>query len=91
MTRILITGRGGQVAEELRRSLHPLGSLVSTDRAELDLAQPDALRHRLRELSPDVIVNAAAYTAVDKAETEPELAFAVNSDVELPSKTYSVE
>ena len=80
MTRILVTGRGGQIAEELRRTLHPLGRLSVTGRAELDLADADKLRSGLRELSPDVIVNAAAYTAVDKAESEPELAMAVNAE-----------
>jgi dTDP-4-dehydrorhamnose reductase len=76
---ILLTGKNGQVGWELRRSLLPLGRVVAVDRHELDLADADALRHRLSELRPDIIVNAAAYTAVDQAEREPALAHAVNA------------
>lgn len=75
---ILVTGSNGQVGFELRRSLAPLGNVVALDRAGCDLARPDAVRRVVREWRPDVIVNAAAYTAVDNAETEAELAFAVN-------------
>jgi dTDP-4-dehydrorhamnose reductase len=76
---ILLTGKNGQVGWELQRSLLPLGRIVAVDRHELDLADADALRHRLSELRPDIIVNAAAYTAVDQAEREPALAHAVNA------------
>ena len=76
--RILLTGRNGQVGWELERKLAPLGEVIATDRATLDLADPDAIRRVVRETKPDVIVNAAAYTAVDKAESEQELAMRIN-------------
>lgn len=75
---ILVTGSNGQVGFELRRSLVPLGNVIALDRTTCDLANPDGLRKIVRDLRPDVIVNAAAYTAVDRAETEAELAFAIN-------------
>ena len=75
---ILVTGRNGQVGFELRRSLATLGNVVALDRAACDLANPDAVREVVRRVRPDVIVNPAAYTAVDKAETESDLAFAIN-------------
>jgi dTDP-4-dehydrorhamnose reductase len=78
MTKILITGKNGQVGWELQRVLAPLGEVIAIDRKEMDLANPDAIRARIREIKPDIIVNAAAYTAVDKAESEPDLALAVN-------------
>lgn len=74
----LITGSNGQVGFELRRSLAPLGRVVALDRAGCDLSRPDEVRSVVRQYRPDVIVNPAAYTAVDKAETEAELAFAIN-------------
>jgi dTDP-4-dehydrorhamnose reductase len=76
--RILLTGRGGQLGWELERALAPLGEVTATDRAALDLADPEAIRRALRAARPEVIVNAAAYTAVDRAESEPELAMRVN-------------
>lgn len=76
--KILIIGAQGQVGWELQRTLAPLGDVVALGRAALDLANADAIRHTLRQLAPDVIVNAAAYTAVDRAEQEHELAQAVN-------------
>ncbi len=76
--RILLTGSNGQVGRELRRTLSPLGAVTALDRAGLDLADPDAIRKTVREHRPNLIVNAAAYTAVDRAESEPELAMAVN-------------
>jgi len=76
--RILLTGANGQVGSELRRSLAPLGEVVAFDRAGLDLAQPDVLIARVRDVAPQAIVNAGAYTAVDKAESEPEEASAIN-------------
>jgi dTDP-4-dehydrorhamnose reductase len=77
--KILITGANGQVGRALQGALAPLGEIVALDRSELDLAHPDALRERVRAIAPDAIVNAAAYTAVDRAESEPELARAVNA------------
>jgi dTDP-4-dehydrorhamnose reductase len=77
--RILLTGRTGQVGWELERCLRGLGELVATDRASLDLADADAIRRAVREANPDVIVNAAAYTAVDRAEREPLDAAQINA------------
>ena len=76
--RILLTGRDGQVGHELARTLAPLGELTAFDRAGLDLSDPDALVAACRALRPGLIVNAAAYTAVDRAQTEPERALAIN-------------
>lgn len=75
---LLVTGANGQVGFELRRSLAPLGHVVAVDRRRCDLSQPDSIRAIVREVRPDIIVNAAAYTAVDKAESEPEPAHAIN-------------
>lgn len=77
--RILLLGSNGQVGWELRRALAPLGILHALDRTEADLTQPEALVAAVRRWQPDVIVNAAAYTAVDKAETAQEEARAINS------------
>jgi len=76
--KILLTGKNGQVGWELQRALAPLGNVMAFDRREMDLADPDSIRKVIKEFRPDVIVNAAAYTAVDKAESEPDLAMAVN-------------
>ncbi len=76
--RILLTGSNGQVGRELQRTLSPLGTVTALDRARLDLANPDAIRKIIREHQPGLIVNAAAYTAVDRAESEPDLAMAIN-------------
>jgi len=77
--KILLTGRNGQVGWELQRSLAPLGQVTAADRATLDLADADAIRRAVRAARPEVIVNAAAYTAVDRAESEPALAHAINA------------
>jgi dTDP-4-dehydrorhamnose reductase len=79
MTKLLLLGRNGQVGWELQRALAPLGELIALGSAEADFAQPEALAAIVRGVAPDIIVNAAAYTAVDKAESEPELAHAVNA------------
>lgn len=76
--KILVLGSQGQVGWELARSLLPLGQVTALGRDEADLADPDVLRQAVRAYAPDLIVNAAAYTAVDKAETDESLAMAVN-------------
>ncbi|MDR3736268.1 MAG: dTDP-4-dehydrorhamnose reductase [Acidobacteriaceae bacterium] len=77
---ILLTGAGGQLGSQLQHALAPLGHVVATDSPELDLTSPVAIREAVRALKPHWIVNTAAYTAVDKAESEPALAFALNRD-----------
>jgi dTDP-4-dehydrorhamnose reductase len=77
--KILLTGKDGQVGFELVRALAPLGEVVAAGRAECDLLDAGALRELVRSHAPDVIVNAAAYTAVDRAESEREAAFAINA------------
>ena len=77
--RILLTGRYGQVGCELERTLPTLGEVMATDRSTLDLNDNDAIRRVVREVRPEVIVNAAAYTAVDKAEDERASATRVNA------------
>jgi dTDP-4-dehydrorhamnose reductase len=77
---IVVTGAAGQIGYEAVRELGPLGKVVGLARADLDLADPAAIRETLRRLRPRVIVNAAAYTAVDLAETEREVAAAINTD-----------
>ena len=76
--KLLVTGATGQVGYELRRTLAPLGEVIALDREALDLSAPDSLRARLREIRPQFVINAAAYTAVDRAESEPDLAMRVN-------------
>lgn len=83
--KILLLGKNGQVGQALQRTLAPLGELVALDRNSSsdglcgDLGQPECLAATIRQLRPDVIVNAAAYTAVDKAESEPEQARLINA------------
>lgn len=77
--KILLTGRSGQVGSALERALAPLGNLTAVDRAGMDLLDAHAIRAKVKELKPAIIVNAAAYTAVDRAETEREAVFAVNA------------
>ena len=77
--RILLTGKGGQLGAELARALAPLGEVVALGRAELDLRDPGSVRGTVRGAKPALIVNAAAYTAVDRAESERDAAFAVNA------------
>jgi len=78
MATILLTGATGQVGSELLKTLAPLGRVVAPGRAEMDMADAESVRRAIRELKPRWIVNPAAYTAVDKAESEPELAHAIN-------------
>ncbi|BCL76535.1 NAD(P)-dependent oxidoreductase [Jeongeupia sp. HS-3] len=79
MPRILLTGKNGQIGFELQRSLAVLGEVIAVGRRDCDFANPDVLRALVQDIRPDVIVNAAGYTAVDQAEREPELAYAVNA------------
>ena len=76
--KILLFGKNGQVGWELQRTLAPLGEVCAVDREELDLQDLSALEKFTREQRPQVIVNASAYTAVDRAEQEQELAFQIN-------------
>lgn len=78
---ILLLGKNGQLGWELQRTLAPLGPITALDFAELNLEDFDAVRRKIRELRPQVIINASAYTAVDKAENEPEKAFAINATI----------
>ncbi len=78
--RILVLGRHGQVGAALTQSLQSLGELITLDRAQLDLANQDAIRTALRELQPRMIINAAAYTAVDAAESDEATAFQINAE-----------
>ena len=80
MRKILLFGRGGQLGWELQRALAPLGEIVALDYPQADFSKPEALRRLVREAQPDLIVNPAAFTAVDRAETESELAFRVNAE-----------
>ena len=78
MKKILLLGNTGQVGWELNRTLLTLGELTALDFPRIDMADPDNIRNIVRESKPDIIVNATAYTNVDKAESEPELAMAIN-------------
>ena len=78
MKRILLVGKNGQIGWELERTLGPLGKVIAVDRQVMDLAKPETIVATIRDVKPELIVNAAAYTAVDKAESEPELAMAIN-------------
>ncbi len=85
--KILLLGKDGQLGWELQRSLATLGEVVACGRDEADLTNLTALRALVRKISPQVIVNAAAYTAVDKAESEPDRALLINSEaVDLLAK-----
>src|SRR3954447_14638970 len=74
----LLTGAGGQLGFELERALRPLGPLVAVDRSMLDLANADAIVAIMENIKPKLAVNAAAYTAVDAAESDRDAAYAVN-------------
>ncbi|ONH54314.1 dTDP-4-dehydrorhamnose reductase [Pseudomonas cedrina] len=77
--KILIAGQHGQLSRELQQRLQGLGELIVLGRDRLDLADLDQIRQRVRSHRPDLIINAAAHTAVDQAESEPDLAFAINA------------
>ncbi|WP_027159507.1 dTDP-4-dehydrorhamnose reductase [Methylobacter luteus] len=78
--KILLTGCNGQVGWELARALLPLGDVIAVSRSQVELSDPDGLRRIVQKVSPDVIVNPAAYTAVDKAETDRDMAFLINAE-----------
>ena len=78
-TTILLTGANGQLGRELAALLQACGTLVACDHAALDLADQASITHAVRSIAPQIIVNAAAYTAVDRAEIEREHAFAINA------------
>jgi dTDP-4-dehydrorhamnose reductase len=77
--RVLISGQHGQVSRELQHRLGSVGELIVLGRDQLDLAQPEQIRQQVQKIRPDLIINAAAHTAVDLAESEPETAFAINA------------
>lgn len=81
MTKILLFGSQGQVGTELTYTLPNIGQLIKLDRTILDLTNEDKIRQTIHEIKPDIIVNSAAYTAVDKAESQPDLAYQINSIV----------
>ncbi len=76
--KILLFGKNGQVGWELNRSLQPLGEIIALDIEEVDFSEPESLRQIVQDISPDIICNAVAYTAVDKAEEKEELALKIN-------------
>ena len=80
MKKILLFARNGQLGFELQRTLAPLGEVIAVDYPQVDFSKPLGMRGLVREIKPDIIVNPAAYTAVDKAESERELAMAINRD-----------
>ncbi len=77
--RILISGQHGQVSQALQQHLQSMGELIVLGRDQLDLSQPESIRPVVRDVKPDLIINAAAHTAVDQAESEPDLVFAINA------------
>ncbi|MHA4975172.1 dTDP-4-dehydrorhamnose reductase [Pseudomonas extremorientalis] len=77
--KILICGQHGQVSRELQQRLQGLGELIVLGRDQLDLANAEQIRQRVRAHRPSLIINAAAHTAVDQAESEPDAAFAINA------------
>ena len=89
--KIVLLGKDGQLGWELQRSLAPLGELLAFDRTEADLENSDALRSRIAAVRPDIIVNAAAYTAVDRAESEPEKAHQINAEAPAVLARYAAD
>ena len=77
--RILLVGNTGQLGWELERTLAPLGELLACDYPAIDLANIESIRQVIHQCKPRLIINAAAYTAVDRAEAEPDLANAINA------------
>ncbi|MGR9086948.1 MAG: dTDP-4-dehydrorhamnose reductase [Gammaproteobacteria bacterium] len=87
--KIVILGKDGQVGRELQRTLPPFGAVTALGRHQADLEKPDELSRILQRERPGLIVNAAAYTAVDKAETDPDTAFSVNRDAVAVMADYA--
>jgi dTDP-4-dehydrorhamnose reductase len=81
--KILLTGQNGQLGNELQRLLPSIGEVAAFDRKKLDLSKPADIRRTIRDMGPQLIVNAAAYTAVDQAESDESSARAINSDAPL--------
>jgi dTDP-4-dehydrorhamnose reductase len=79
MSKILLIGSTGQIGQELQQTLPRIGEVIGIDRQSLDLSQPEQIQAKITKLKPDAIVNAAAYTAVDKSENEPDLAMTINA------------
>jgi dTDP-4-dehydrorhamnose reductase len=77
--KILLLGKKGQLGWELHRTLSTLGDLIALDFPEIDLSHPDSIRTLIRQENPGLLINATAYTTVDRAETEKELAYAINA------------
>ena len=77
--KILLTGKTGQIGEELNNIIGDLGDLITVDKEQLDLSKPNSIEPVILDIKPDIIINPAAYTAVDKAEEEPDLAMTVNA------------
>ena len=80
MTRFLILGANGQLGIELQRAFHDNGQVIALGRADCDLSKPDSIRAAIENVHPDIILNAAAYTAVDRAESESDLAMSINGE-----------
>lgn len=89
--KILLFGKDGQVGQELQRTLLPMGEVIALGRAQADFSDLACLRDILQAQSPGIIVNAAAYTAVDKAETEPEAAFKINAEAVAVLAAYALD
>lgn len=89
--KIFLTGGTGQVGFELQRCLSPWGEILAPTRHELDLSDMSAVSHWLEERGPDCIVNAAAYTAVDKAETDRQTALRINRDLPYVLAQYAAK
>lgn len=80
MTKILLIGITGQVGQELQQTLPTIGEVVGIGRQSLDLSQPEQIQQKIAEIQPNIVVNAAAYTAVDQSESEADLAMAINAN-----------
>ncbi len=77
--KILLLGKNGQLGWELQRTLAPLGETIAFDFPEIDLSHPESIRPIIRQINPQILMNATAYTAVDRAESEPELCRTINA------------